>query len=140
MIEITPAIHLDESEFRFDFVRSSGPGGQNVNKVSTAVQLYFDVKNSPSLPDDVRLRLAHLAGKKMTDEGVLVIQARRYRTQEENRQDALKRLVTLIQKAAEKPKVRRRTRVPPQEKERRLEAKRRRSAIKQLRRRVSNGE
>ncbi len=103
MITINRAISIDEREIQQDFIRSSGPGGQNVNKVATAVQLRFDVRNSPSLPDDVRRRLMHLAGKQMTDEGVLIINARHYRQQDRNRQEALRRLVDLIRRAAEKP-------------------------------------
>jgi ribosome-associated protein len=134
MIQITPTIAIDESEITLEFVRASGPGGQNVNKVASAVQLRFDARNSPSLPDAVRERLARIAGKRMTEDGVLIIEARRFRTQERNRQDAFDRLVALIQKAAQKPKARRKTKPPPASKRRRLEAKRRRSEKKRLRR------
>ncbi len=137
MICITPTIALVESEIQLDFARASGPGGQNVNKVATAVQLRFDVRNSPSLPDDVRERLVHLAGKRMTEDGVLVIDARRFRTQERNRQDAIDRLVALIERAARKPSVRRETKPTAASKRRRLEAKRRRSEKKQTRKPVS---
>jgi Protein chain release factor B len=137
MISITSAIAIDESEIRQEFIRSSGPGGQNVNKVATAVQLRFDVANSPSLPDDVRRRLIRLAGRRMTGGGVLIIDARRFRTQERNRQDAINRLIDLIRKATEKPKPRRRMGPTPASKIRRLDAKRRRSETKQKRQTVS---
>jgi ribosome-associated protein len=113
MIHITGAIALEEREVEESFVRAAGPGGQNVNKVATAVQLRFDVRRSPSLPEDVRARLVKLAGRKLTQEGVLVITAQRYRTQDRNRQDALERLVALIRRAVVRPAPRRRTKPPP---------------------------
>jgi len=137
MIHITRNIVLDESEVREEFVRASGPGGQNVNKVATAVQLRFDAANSPALTDEIRARLARLAGRRMTDDGVVIITAQRFRTQNRNRQDAMHRLVELIREAAEPPRRRRKTKPPPASKERRLEDKRRRSQTKQLRRSVS---
>ena len=140
MIHITPTIAIDQSEVKEEFIRSSGPGGQNVNKVSTAVQLRFNVADSPSLPDDIRKRLLHLAGKRITEDGVLIIHARRFRTQERNRQDAFDRLVTLIRKASEKPKVRRKTRPTLKSKQRRLEAKHHRSEAKRMRQPASLSE
>jgi len=140
MIQITDTIAIEESELKEEFVRASGPGGQNVNKVATAVQLRFDVANSSSLPEDVRARLVRLAGSRMTEEGVLIINARRFRSQDRNRQDAIERLVALIRKAAEKPKVRRKTRPSKAAKARRLEGKRRRSEKKRLRRSLPGDE
>jgi ribosome-associated protein len=140
MIYITPTIAINESEIKQEFIRASGPGGQNVNKVSTAVQLRFNVANSPSLPDDVRKRLAHLAGRRITEDGVLIIHAQRFRTQEQNRQDAFNRLVKLISKASERPKVRRKTRPTLESKRRRLEAKHHRSEAKRMRRPASSSE
>lgn len=134
MIEVAPSILIDESEIQFDFIRASGPGGQNVNKVASAVQLRFQVLASPSLPEEVRLRLARLAGRRMNEAGELVIQASRYRTQDQNRQDAVTRLVSWIRRAAEPPKPRKKTRPTAASKQRRLEQKRRRGDIKQLRR------
>jgi ribosome-associated protein len=133
MIRITSDIWIDDKEVDLHFVRSSGPGGQNVNKVATAVQLRFDVAGSPSLPDDVKRRLIRLGGKRMSREEVLVIDARRFRTQEQNRQDAEERLVRLMRKAAKPPKPRRRTRPTAASREKRLKTKRHRSRIKQLR-------
>lgn len=133
MIRINDAIALDEREIEESFVRASGPGGQNVNKVASAVRLRFDVRRSPSLPHDVKARLARLAGNRMTGEGVLVINAQRHRTQERNRADALARLVALVREAAIPPVPRRETKVPRAERRRRVEGKRRRSALKKLR-------
>ncbi|MCK4795314.1 MAG: aminoacyl-tRNA hydrolase [Desulfobacteraceae bacterium] len=138
MIYITRTIAIDEREIHQEFIRSSGPGGQNVNKVATAVQLRFDVRNSPSLPDDVRERLVRLAGRRFTEDGLLIIDARRFRTQERNRQDAIDRLVELIRKASEKPKLRRKTRPTLASKRRRLETKRRRGETKSMRWPVSS--
>ena len=133
MIRITRTIAIDEGEIREEFIRASGPGGQNVNKVATAVQLRFDAAGSASLPDDVRERLIRLAGRRMTTEGVLIINARRYRTQQRNRQDARDRLVELIRKAAKKPRPRRKTKPTLASKKRRLETKRRQSQTKRMR-------
>jgi len=140
MIHITPTIAIDESEIQLEFMRASKPGGQKVNKVATAVQLSFDVSNSPSLPDDVRERLVRLAGSRITQHGVLIIKAQRFRAQDRNRQDAMERLIKLIRKAGEKPKPRRRTRPTLASKRRRLENKRRRGEAKRMRRSVPPSE
>jgi ribosome-associated protein len=134
MIQVTPAIAIEKDELQIEYIRSSGPGGQNVNKVATAAQLRFDVAHSPSLPEDVKNRLIDQAGGRVTGEGVLIIDARRFRSQEANREDAIKRLIELIRKAAYKPPVRRPTSPTQASKRRRLESKRRRSATKQMRR------
>jgi ribosome-associated protein len=134
MIEITHQIHLDDEELHFDFVRSAGPGGQNVNKVATACQLRFDVRQSLSLTEPVKERLIKLAGSRMTDDGVLVLEARRYRTQEQNRADALLRLTTLIEKATIEPKTRRATRPSLSAKAQRVDSKKKRGETKQARR------
>jgi ribosome-associated protein len=133
MIRITDDISIDESELSESFVRSSGPGGQNVNKVSSAVQLRFDVRQSPSLPNDVAVRLMRLAGKRLTKDGVIVIVAQQHRTQERNRSDARDRLFALIREAAVRPVPRRATKVPRAAKRKRLDAKKHRSGIKRLR-------
>jgi len=132
MIQIG-AIEIDERELEEHFIRASGPGGQNVNKLASAVQLRFDVRRSPSLPDDVRARLERLAGRRLTREGVLVINAERHRTQERNRKDARERLVDLIRRAAVAPRPRRATKPTAGARERRLESKKRRSNVKGLR-------
>ena len=133
MLAITPTISIDEAELEETFIRTSGPGGQNVNKVATAVQLRFDVRTSPSLPDDVRERLLRLAGKQATDAGVLIITASQFRTQARNRQDALDRLVSLIRAAAHPPPPRRPTRPTAASQQQRVERKRRRAGIKRQR-------
>jgi ribosome-associated protein len=133
VIQVTPTLSIDESEIQISFVQASGPGGQNVNKVATAVQLRFDVAGSPSLPPGVRERLYKIAGRNITKEGWLVIDARRFRTQERNRQDAVNRLIEWIRAAARKPKPRRQTKPSRKARERRLESKRRRSDVKRLR-------
>ncbi|MFC1821297.1 alternative ribosome rescue aminoacyl-tRNA hydrolase ArfB [Thermodesulfobacteriota bacterium] len=133
MVKVTETITIDEGELREEFVRSSGPGGQHVNKVSTAVKLRFDVANSPSLPAEVRDRLVRLGGRRITAEGVIIIDARRFRSRERNRQDARERLAALIRKAAERPVPRRKTRPSAAAKRRRLDEKRRRSTTKRTR-------
>ena len=140
MIFITNDTSIDDSEIQLNFIRASGPGGQNINKVASAVQLRFDVKNSHSLPEDVRTRLMRLAGNRLTSDGVLVIEAKQFRTQEQNRQDAVDRFVNLVRKAMVKPKLRRKSGPTAESKRRRLEAKRRRGEIKRLRRSTSKGE
>lgn len=140
MIEVTPRIHLDEREIEERFIRASGPGGQNVNKLSTAVQLRFDARRSPALPEAVRLRLERLAGRRLTQDGVVVITAQRFRTQERNRADALERLVELIRRAAEAPAIRRPTRPTKASRVRRREGKARRSEVKSLRGRPPSDE
>jgi ribosome-associated protein len=134
MIRVTPKINIDEREIEESFVRASGPGGQNVNKLSTAVQLRFDVRHSPSLPAEVAARLEHLAGARLTREGVLVITAQRHRTQARNREDALERLVDLIRRAAIAPVPRRPTKPTKASRVRRIESKKHRGGIKKLRR------
>jgi len=134
MIRVTGKISIDEREISESFVRASGPGGQNVNKLSTAVQLRFDVRGAPSLPAEVRARLERLAGSRLTRDGVLVITAQRHRTQARNRQDALDRLIDLIRRAATPPAPRRPTRPTAASRERRIEGKKRRAKVKGLRR------
>jgi ribosome-associated protein len=137
VIRVRGGVELDEREVVLRFVRSSGPGGQNVNKVATAVELRFDAARSPSLPDEVRARLLRLAGRRATREGVIVIDARRHRTQEKNRRDALDRLVELVARASVRPKRRRATKPTASSRERRIRAKRVRSETKRGRGRVS---
>lgn len=138
MIEITPEVKINENELQFDFIRSSGPGGQNVNKVASSVQLKFDVMNSPSLQPAVKERLRKLAGSRMTNEGILIIEAKRYRTQEQNRSDAIRRLIRLIQKALERPKKRIKTKPSRAAKEARLAEKKKRSSVKKSRKITPN--
>ncbi len=133
MIHVTDSILIDEKEIHEDFILASGPGGQNVNKVATAVQLRFDVRNSPSLSHDVRERLIRLGGRRVSGEGILIIKAARFRTQERNRQDAINRLVRLIQNAAEIPRTRRKTKPTIMSKKSRVNDKRRRGKIKRTR-------
>jgi len=133
MIEITPALAIDENEIQLEYIRSSGPGGQNVNKVATAVQLRFDAVHSPSLPEAVRSRLLSQAGGRINKEGILIIDARRFRTQIANRQDAVGRLVELLRKAAVEPPIHKKTRPTFSSRIQRLETKHHRAATKQSR-------
>lgn len=134
MLTVTPHLTLDENELVESFVRASGPGGQNVNKVATAVQLRFDVQHSTSLPEAIRQRLVRLAANRITTEGVLIIEAKRFRTQEQNREEARNRLVALIQQAAQPPKLRRATKPTRAARQKRVEQKRQRAQTKRLRR------
>jgi ribosome-associated protein len=137
MIVITPSLQIDERELQIDFVRASGPGGQNVNKVSTAAQLRFDVSAS-SLPDNVKARLIHLARNRITGEGVLLIEAKRFRTQEQNREDAIQRFAELVRKALTPPRKRKKTKPTQASKEERLQGKKRRGDVKRQRQKSFN--
>ncbi len=134
MIRITDQISIDEDEIEEQFIRSSGPGGQNVNAVATAVQLRFDLRNCEDLPVDVRARAERLAGSRLTKDGVIVIEASRFRTQEQNRSDARQRLIDLFKQAARRPVPRKKTRPSASARKKRLDAKTRRGAVKKLRR------
>jgi ribosome-associated protein len=134
MLTVTPNLAIDENEITETFIRASGPGGQNVNKVATAVQLRFDAQHSPSLPEAVRERLLRLAANRISSDGILTIEARRFRTQEQNREDARQRLVALVRKALEAPRPRRPTKPTHASKVRRIETKRQRGQVKRLRR------
>ena len=140
MIEITDDLALDEREISETFIRASGPGGQNVNKVASAAQLRFDARHSPSLPEPVKARLLRLAGQRATQDGVIIITAQRFRSLERNRDDARERLAALIRRAAEPPKPRRKTRPSAAQREQRLTAKTRRGALKARRRPVADDE
>lgn len=133
MICISREISIDEKELEVDFIRSSGPGGQNINKVSTGVQLRFNILQSPNLPEDVKSRLAGLAGNRLTDKGEIIIEAKRYRTQAKNRDEALERLISMIRQAAQKPKVRKKTKPSVSASAARVVDKKKRGSIKKIR-------
>jgi ribosome-associated protein len=134
MITVSDSIQIDESNIQFDYVRASGPGGQNVNKVATSVQLRYDIMKSSTLEQRIKDRLIKLCGTRVTADGVLIIEAKRYRTQEQNRMDAINRLVTLVQKAAEEPKIRKKTRPSLTASAARVDEKKRRGTVKRIRR------
>ena len=133
MIQITPFISINDNELRFDYIRASGPGGQNVNKVATAVQLRFDILNSPSLASEFKGRLIQLAGNRLNADGVLLIEAKRFRTQEQNREDAVRRFIELVRRSTIKPKSRVKTKPTKTSKEKRLKEKRQRGEVKKIR-------
>jgi ribosome-associated protein len=133
MIEITPTVSITENELDFTYIRAEGPGGQNINKVSTAAQLRFDIANSPSLAREAKERLIKLGGRRVTKDQILVIEARRYRTQEQNKEDAIERFRKLVLKALEQPKLRKKTHPTQASKEKRLKKKKQRGAIKRMR-------
>jgi ribosome-associated protein len=133
MLIITPEISIEDKDITFGFIRASGPGGQNINKVSTAVQLRFDLRQTSSMPEDVKKRLATLAGKRLSDNGEIIIEAKRFRTQSKNREDAIKRLLSLITKAAEKPKLRKKTKPSISASAVRVAKKKKRGAEKKIR-------
>jgi ribosome-associated protein len=134
MLKVSPSIEINEEEIKVDFIRASGPGGQNVNKVSSAVQLRFNIIKSPSLEAELKERLIKIAGNRVNEEGILVIEAKRYRTQEQNRFDAIQRLIAWIQKASEKPKLRKPTRPSVTARAARIGDKKKRGEIKRIRR------
>jgi ribosome-associated protein len=133
MIIISREISIDEKEIDVDFIRSSGPGGQNINKVSTAVQLRFNIPQSPTLPEEVKNRLAELAGTRLSEKGEIIIEAKRFRTQSKNREDAIRRLIALITQAAQKPKVRKKTKPSVSASAARVSDKKKRGSLKKIR-------
>ena len=133
MLKITSTLHIDERELQFEYIRASGPGGQNVNKVATAVQLRFDISNSLTLVSELKGRLIQLAGKRVTTDGILIIEAKRFRTQEQNREDAIRRFIDLVQRSTVKPKSRVKTKPTNTSKEKRLQKKRHHGEVKKIR-------
>lgn len=133
MLQISPSLQMDERELQFEYIRASGPGGQNVNKVATAVQLRFDITNSPSLASSIKGRLIQLAGKRVNADGVLVIEARRFRTQEANREDAIQRFLEILRRSIVPPKPRRKTKPTATSREKRLKEKKQRGEVKKIR-------
>jgi ribosome-associated protein len=140
MIKINNNISIDENELSFNFIRSSGPGGQNVNKVSTAVQLKFDILNSAGLSENIKQRIITKGGKKVSKDGTILIEAKRFRTQEKNKQDALNRLITLIKDSSTEPKIRKKTKPTKISSDNRITEKKQKSEIKKYRKKINDND